>query len=134
MTNTKDRFFRDIFSYIETLNLEIENIDEETKKKLKKQIKLLENTIYYNIVHEEITDKQSLYEQGNNRKSQISASIPFKIFNYKGIIDKFRVSKSTEIDKTRVIKTKNFYKDDIQHKLNELLNDDCSIDVWTQLG
>lgn len=123
MTNTNDRFFRDIFSYIETLNLDIEEINEETKKKLELQIKILGNTIYYNVVQEEITDSQSLLEREENGKSEFSGSIPFKIFNYKGIINKLKVSKTTDIDKTRIIKTKNFFKDDIQNRLIKLLNE-----------
>ncbi|HDR8094916.1 TPA: AAA family ATPase, partial [Bacillus cereus] len=58
LTNNNSNFFRDIFTYIQEIDLEIKEIDTEIKQKIESHIESLKEKIFYNIVHEEISDKE----------------------------------------------------------------------------
>ncbi|PEA56050.1 hypothetical protein CON64_05305 [Bacillus pseudomycoides] len=122
LTNNNNSFFRDIFTYIQEIDLEIKEIDTETKQKIKSRIESLKEKIFFNIVHEEISDKEYSLTKEFRDHSESSISIPFKFLGFKESISKSDSDKDIDRYKTKIIKTKNFYKDEVQNKLIEILN------------
>ncbi|MGS0591270.1 hypothetical protein [Bacillus pretiosus] len=122
LTNNNSNFFRDIFTYIQKIDLDIKEIDVEIKQKIESHIESLKEKIFYNIVHEKISDKEYALTKEFKALSKSSISIPFKILGFKAHISKNTSDKNIDRYKTKIIKTKNFYKDEVQNELIEILN------------
>ncbi len=122
LTNNNSNFFRDIFTYIQKIDLDIKEIDLEIKQKIESHIESLKEKIFYNIVHEKISDKEYALTKEFKALSESSISIPFKILGFKANISKNTSDKNIDRYKTKIIKTKNFYKDEVQNELIEILN------------
>ncbi|TQR19920.1 hypothetical protein [Psychrobacillus vulpis] len=123
LTKNNNNFFRDVFTYVENINLDSEKIDENTKSEIISLIKSLKYEIFFNVIHEEIINKEHLVSQESKDQAGFKIKIPFvEIFNFNGSISESRSEKDKDLFQTKIIKTKNFYKDDIQNKLIKILN------------
>ncbi|MGH1287780.1 P-loop NTPase fold protein [Bacillus toyonensis] len=113
-------FFRDIFTRLEKLN--IEDMDLEVKQKIKKCMAELKEKILFSIVHQEISDKGHSLTKEYKDYSEASIKSPFKIFGFNWRISKNESDKNIDKYNTQIIKTKNYYKDEIQNELIGILN------------
>ncbi|MFK4467482.1 AAA family ATPase [Bacillus sp. RC252] len=122
LTNNNSNFFRDIFTYIQEIDLKTKEIDTEIKQRIESHIESLKEKIFFNIIHEEISDKEYALTKEFKDHSESSINIPFKLLAFKASISKNTSDKDIDRYKTKIIKTKNFYKDAVQNELIEILN------------
>lgn len=92
------------------------------QKKIKKCMGELKEKILFSIVHKEINDKGHSLTKEYKGYSEASIKFPFKIFGFNGRISKSESDKNIDKYNTQIIKTKNYYKDEIQNELIGILN------------
>lgn len=118
MTNNDDSFYRDIFTYLREMNLEYYNIRTEIEKDIKK----LEDKIYYNIIQEEASDLENLLLKEKKEDLVFEIKPSLRILGFKKSASKSDSWKNHERSVKKIIKTKRYYRDEIQKDIVNILN------------